>query len=498
VAKPTVTDADLRRLEEERERADRLYNDALTAVDQALSAPAPMPGAPAPADDRQIARLNQLWQVVPPDPVPPRGWRARLGAFVWRIVGPIAQRQQEFNSALVDHLNRQTAYQAQVREAWAALVAAVGREFDSLIQFESRLIQYLQQITLFVDTKDRSEIGTLRRQLEERAIALAAGLSGLSDELLRRWESAVVREQRFNTQVTGIASAQDEIRITLAGFQRTSQALKRELERFAAGALPAGAMAAAPAGPPGPSGGDTRPEALGTWLDSAKYVGFEDSFRGSAEEIRGRVTDYLPLFEGASDVLDIGCGRGEFLELLATYGITGRGVDINHAMVERCRLRGLDVAEGDALEYLAGQPDGSIGGLLAIQVVEHLQADRLVRLLELAYHKLRPGSRIVLETINPACWYAFFASYIRDFTHVHPLHPDTLRYLLMASGFQRVEVRYREPYPERSKLQGIPVASLSRVAPELNHLAETFNENVSKINGLLFTYLDYAAIGEKL
>jgi O-antigen chain-terminating methyltransferase len=167
-------------------------------------------------------------------------------------------------------------------------------------------------------------------------------------------------------------------------------------------------------------------------------------------------------------------------------------------MVERCRQRGLDVIEDDAVHYLETQADGSIGGLLAVQVVEHLQADHLVRLLELAYHKLRPGSRIALETINPACWYAFFASYIRDITHVHPIHPDTLRYLLIASGFQRVEIRYRAPFPERDKLQPIPVASLAKVAPGLAAVGETFNDNVARLNSLLFTYLDYVAIAEKI
>ena len=80
----------------------------------------------------------------------------------------------------------------------------------------------------------------------------------------------------------------------------------------------------------------------------------------------------------------------------------------------------------------------SLGGLFAAQVVEHLEPDYLMRFLDAAYHKLRPGSKIVLETINPACWFAFFSSYIRDITHVRPLHPDTLQYFLRASGFQKV------------------------------------------------------------
>jgi hypothetical protein len=168
-----------------------------------------------------------------------------------------------------------------------------------------------------------------------------------------------------------------------------------------------------------------------------------------------------------------------------------------------CRSRGLDATSGDALGYLLAQPDGSLGGLFAAQVVEHLEPDYLMRLLETAYHKLRPGSKIVLETVNPACWYAFFSSYIRDVTHVRPLHPDTLRYLLVASGFQRVELRYSAPFPDESKLQPFPTAqpaTSGEPVPDqpLSEAATVFNDNVVKLNSLLFTYLDYAVIGERL
>ena len=227
-------------------------------------------------------------------------------------------------------------------------------------------------------------------------------------------------------------------------------------------------------------------------LDSYRYVGFEDRFRGSAQEIRERLEAYVPLFQGASDVLDVGCGRGEFLDLLRAQGISARGIDLNEEMAAVCRERGLDATAGDALSYLLAQPDGSLGGLFAAQVVEHLEPDYLTRFLETAYHKLRPGSKIVLETINPACWYAFFSSYIRDITHVRPLHPDTLQYLVGASGFQKVTVRYSAPFPNDAKLQPLPAKSGIGVD------AETFNENVQKLNALLFTYLDYAAIGERL
>ena len=232
-------------------------------------------------------------------------------------------------------------------------------------------------------------------------------------------------------------------------------------------------------------------------LDSYKYVGFEDQFRGSQLDIRGRVAEYLPLFEGASDVLDVGCGRGEFLDLLRTRGISARGVDTNDEMAAVCRERGLEASWAMACRICSSVPDGSLGGLFAAQVVEHLEPDYLIQFLDAAYQKLRPGSKIVLETINPACWFAFFSSYIRDVTHVRPLHPDTLQYFLRASGFQNVNVRYSAPYPDEDKLQTVPNSGAGPLGgPTVMEIA--FNDNFKKLNSLLFTYMDYAAIGERL
>ena len=229
-------------------------------------------------------------------------------------------------------------------------------------------------------------------------------------------------------------------------------------------------------------------------LDSYKYVGFEDQFRGSQADIGRRLESYLPFFEGAADVLDVGCGRGEFLDLLGSRGIRARGIDSNHEMAEGCRARGLDVTEADAVTFLSGLPDGSLGGIFAAQVVEHLPPGYLLRLLELAFHTLRPGGRLVLETLNPACWVAFFESYIRDITHVWPLHPDTLKYLVTASGFSRVRVEFRSPVPAEDRLQAVAVAGADRA---LADLAEAFNANVEKLNARIFTFLDYAVIAER-
>ena len=185
------------------------------------------------------------------------------------------------------------------------------------------------------------------------------------------------------------------------------------------------------------------------------------------------------------------------------HQIGARGIDTNQAMVEACRDRGLVADQGDALAFVSAQPDGSLGGLIAIQVVEHLEPSYLMQLIEAAFHKLRPGAPIVLETINAACWTAFFDSYIRDFTHVRPLHPDTLRYLVQAGGFTSAEVRFRAPVAEHDKLPTVKVSAVAGpVAPAspeaaIRDLAEALNGHADRLNSRLFTFLDFAVVARR-
>ena len=280
----------------------------------------------------------------------------------------------------------------------------------------------------------------------------------------------------FDTKERALAGDIDEIRNVAAVAQRMAALANR-------GQV---AQASTSAAAPTPS--------------ASAYVGFEDRFRGSETEIRKRLEEYVPTFAGASNVLDVGCGRGEFLDLLKSKGISAKGLDVNPEMIEACRSRGLDAVVGDALGYLQTQPDESLGGLLAVQVIEHLEPGYLQQFLQTAFFKLKPGARMILETINPACWVAFFESYIRDLSHVRPIHPDTLQYLLHASGFGSVEIVYRSPISEAGKLQKVtprPEHFGEKNVDPLTELVSAFNANVDRLNARMFTFQDYAAIAKK-
>lgn len=425
----------------EREEAHRRYNEALTALDKAIQAMPEWPAAPPPYDERMLPAINEAWRILP-EGGPASG---TFGADkAWRLVAPLFERQMAFNAALVDHLNRNAAAHREIHDAVARALPATRASLEALAGFESLLVQFLQRITPLADARDRQT---------QQAI--------------------------------------EELRNVAEVAQRAAVMAKREIERLATG-IPKEGDASAPT-PAGTASTPAKTEAY-------KYLGFEDRFRGSEDEIRARLSDYVPYFDGATHVLDVGCGRGEFLALLKERGVPAKGLDLNPEMVEACLARGLDVTAGDALEVLRGLPDQSLGGLIAVQVIEHLEPAYLSDFLQTAYYKLRPGSRLVLETINPACWVAFFESYIRDLTHVRPIHPETLQYMLHASGFSAVELVYRAPIAEDARLQRVtprPEHFGESAADPMTELVTAFNRNMDRLNGRLFTFQDYAAVARR-
>ena len=484
--KRTVSAEDLARLKQARDEATDAHRHALDELERGIQQFHGVPSPPPPYDEHQFPALNERWDLLSLKPAF-SGWRGRLQRRVWDIVAPLFERQHAFNSAVVDHLNRNVTVQQGIRESATNVI----EELAKIIHVQSKLILFAQALTPFISTRDHEVTGLMRRINEDIAdvnAGLAGTVSGVADELRKRWETTLARERRLEAQM-------DDLRATSAVAHQVTQTLKREIGRV--GSAPDSSTAATASESTSSSSSATS-TSLDT-VDSYKYVGFEDLFRGSQDDIRTRLESYLPYFEGAADVLDVGCGRGEFLELLRDHGIGARGIDINHEMVEQCRARGLTVDEADLRSHLTALPDGSLGGLFAAQVVEHLEPAYLLEVLDVAYHRLRPGSTVILETINVASWSAFFQSYIRDITHVRPLHPDTLRYLVTASGFQRVEVVYRSPSPAQDRLEALTGFVPDPENPgRLNDLAVAFNENVEKLNRLMFSDQDYAVIGRRM
>ena len=474
----TVSAEDLARLKREREDADRAYNDALTRLDRALPRPfqppaaPPAPGHSGPPDVG--APAARLWQA--PDPEAPRRFRW-LHRLLQPVVGSAFERQEHVNRASLDRIAQQAAATDADRRYARQTQARIANHLAESLTFQSRLLQYLQQITPFADTKDREVAGMMRRINEDNGAAIAGLTAGI--EALASRQSGL----------------RESVQVLHGATRVTTREIHRLRDRLGAGATPDSVSptltGSAPPDTPGAAQPPAPPES-----GSPTYAVFEDTFRGSHADIASRQRRYLACFEGASGVLDIGCGRGEFLELLRDSGVPARGIDANPEMVERCRERGLDATRADALAYVAALPDESLGGLFAAQVVEHLEADYLLQLLASLHRALAPGTRIVLETINAGSWMAFFSAYLRDITHRHPLHPDTLSYLLRAHGFVDVEVVYSGPVPEASRLQRVRPETASGDA-SLRALLEAFNGNVDRLNGLLFADQDYAAVATR-
>jgi len=209
---------------------------------------------------------------------------------------------------------------------------------------------------------------------------------------------------------------------------------------------------------------------------------FEAAFRGGADELKARYRDLAELVAGSAPVLDIGCGRGEFLELLGTLGAAGRGVELDPVLAASGREAGLDITTGDGIAHLAAQPDGSLGAVVLLQVVEHLTPQQLVDLITIAKDKVRRGGMLLMETVNPQSLYTFARAFYLDPTHTNPIHPAYLRFLVQQAGFADVRLEWRSP-PDEDEVP-VPDPAAGPVAAA----------NIVKINRLLFAPQDYAVV----
>ena len=227
--------------------------------------------------------------------------------------------------------------------------------------------------------------------------------------------------------------------------------------------------------------------------DVMNYFLFEEKYRGSTEDIKNRQSIYREYFKNCRNVLDIGCGRGEFLSLMKENGIGAKGIDMNEDMVMYCQKNGLEVNQDNALSYLTSLNDKTLDGIFLAQVVEHLQPTELINMVKLSYDKLQYGSYFIAETINPLCVMASQWFYL-DLSHVKLIHPDTMRFVMESIGFRDIEFKFLSPVPEESKLKKIDTSEGDE--QDMNRY-ELINQNIEKLNQLLYGNQDYAVIGKK-
>ena len=416
---------------------------------------------------------------------------------VAKLVGVIERRSQAFASDITA-LNDKAVVLDRTASAQVEKTLALEEKAAALLENTSRLrviASALEETTAQLD----SRISALVQRLSQANAELEGKLSQTHSEFNARLTgTGLAQDEKLNQALVPysqrIASLTDGIHALRSEFGRISNELRavktqgrgrdRDLRRFFHD-LQMGAIAPSKQTELAPI-----PAMFPSRITSNSkfdYFLFEELYRGDEALITTRQKEYLELFRGRDDVLDVGCGRGEFLELLRDSGISAKGVESGTDQYLLCREKGLDVVEQDLFEYLESLPDESLGGLFSAQVIEHLAASDQLHFVSLAYRKTRPGSPVVFETINTQCVFAMMRNFFLDPTHVRPVHPETLKFAMESVEFRNVGLRFSSPMSERR----IPPLKLNGDTPEL----EDFNRAIAELNELIYGYMDYAAVG---
>jgi SAM-dependent methyltransferase len=374
--------------------------------------------------DRALARASEHWAVGAH--VPPmhnlKGLLRKLATpaakGMLRMAQLITRDQRDFNEAVLHAIR-------QVREV---LPAQLG-ELKRTLVLEAQQSAALNQLN---DEKRESELALVRAENQAQRGVLEA-LRAEFLQLDRRLKDEVMRREEVRH---GLVLQEGRLTVLLEEARRRLPAPldPSQLQMFAA---------------------------EGQKLREALYPAFEDAFRGTTDEIRLRLAAYLPLLREAKagdphrPIVDIGCGRGELLDLLAENGLEAIGVDINDEMLERARARGLKVAKGDAVSHLRALPDASLGAVTAIHVIEHLPFETILVVFEECARVLKPGGIAIFETPNPENVLVGACNFYIDPTHIRPLPPSTMRFIAEARGLTRVRVEYFRPMSVPA-LEGVP------------------------------------------
>jgi len=318
------------------------------------------------------------------------------------------------------------------------------------------------QLRRLVDTPLRDVASQVEAALQHHAAALRA-------------ETA--ERERAQQDIQTIARRLDRLENTLNALQLAPRLARLERTRISTSEpnRSRDPQSGAPGAAPSASGFD--------------YLAFEARFRGDERTIKERQHVYLELLSDRSRVLDVGCGRGELLELLRDAGISAYGVEVEPDFVDLLREKGLEVAAEDLEHHLRSIEPGVVDAIVASHVVEHLPTDALVRFVQLAQDRLASDGVLVMETPNPESLVAGSINFYRDPTHIRQVHPDTLAFIAESAGFANVEILRLSPVPTELRL---PVCD-----PGLQPLADHVNDLTTRLNELLFGFQDYAVIARR-
>ena len=402
-----------------------------------------------------------------PPPRPPT-LRAGVGAFLVSIVRRLLFWYTPPLQYVLDGFTQVMEGTLQSIEQTAASFEARMIEADSRFEQELRrsaeLEKTLQQEQKFLRAIEQNLLRDLHGQ-QEQLYAIEGSLPELREHLLGHIRGL---EERLTALREDSASVQRKEGLARQSLRREVLGQARRVSRF---------LEETRKGTPDPQVFD---EELSHDLDPL-YLSFEDELRGTRDEIEARLRIYLPYLQGARSVLDVGCGRGEWLDLLRREGIPARGVDWNRLMVEECRTHGLEVEEADALAYLGSVPDASLGAVTVFHMVEHVPFRKLVQLLDDVTRVLEPGGVAIFETPNPNNLLVGSRNFYFDPTHRNPIPSETLRFLVESRGLCQVEVLPLNPCDPCNLVpnkDGSPVV-------------ERFNE-------YFYGPQDYAVIGRKV
>ena len=332
-----------------------------------------------------------------------------------------------------DHDRRLAGLALQMEEdRWVEPVLALAERCDAQALLLDRLDSTVRSIA--GDRTPVAELGEALSALREEFGLAREGAASLAHRL-----RAVLDDAR-NASRRAVATA-EENRVGLCDQERRFSLMLGEVRRWIAHGV-------------GPDAADQL-EAQQDHLLDPLYLAFEDRFRGTRADIKGRQSVYLELLREAGagqpgrPIVDVGSGRGELLELLGEQGMQARGVDLNRSMVAYCQGAGLDCTLDDAVAYLSGLEAGSLGAVTGFHIIEHLPFTTLVALLDASLRALAPGGVVVFETPNPANLLVASRWFHLDPTHRNPLPGEMISMIAEARGFVQVGIRELHPMARR-------------------------------------------------